>query len=70
MINTLAIVLDGEKKYIDFSLVFKKLKDKYDSLELLINSTGNILEFEAKFYASDLHEVEYGEISFFNLQKG
>jgi len=40
-------------------------------LLLDINSTGiNVLEFEAKFYASNVHEVEFGEESFFSLQKG
>ena len=42
---SILIAVDDEKQFIDFSLVFKKLKDKYDMLLLDINSEGNVLEF-------------------------
>lgn len=69
-LENIALFVDDEKEYIDFSAVFKKPREKYDKMELEMRGVGNTLIIQTNFVASDTQEVEFGEESYFSLKKG
>lgn len=70
VISTFVLQVDIEKTSIEFNLVFKNPTQKYDKMEMEIIVTSQILMLEARFVAADVQEVELGELSFFELEKG
>jgi hypothetical protein len=69
-LQNITLFIDDEKEYIDFSLVFKKPTEKYDRMELVMHGIGSTLIIQTAYIASDIQDVEFGEESYFILNKG
>ena len=70
-IQYLTLQVDDQKEYIDFSAVFKKPEEKFDSYELTLKSNFNeYLITTITVIASDVLDVELEEESYFDLKKG
>jgi hypothetical protein len=69
-LENITLFVDDEKEYIEFSAVFKKRTEKYDRMELLMKGVGSMLILQTNYVADDLQEIEFGEESYFILNKG
>ena len=67
----LTLNVDNEKEFIDFSAVFKKPSQTYDSYYIKMRGlTEEYLISTTTVIASDLVEVSFQEESYFDLKKG
>ena len=57
MIQTFDMVVDNDKSSIDFNIIFKKVAEKYERMQLQLDVTGQTLMFRARFLTADVQEV-------------
>ena len=57
VLHTFDMIVDNDKTSIDFNVVFKKVTESYDRLQMQLDVTNQNLFFRGRFVSADVQEV-------------